>query len=79
MLATVTLWTLMIWAEPVNSRSALATNNLAGFATEASCLAARDRIIMENAVRSGGRGSGPNGIDIKFITCVPVEYGKERW
>lgn len=77
MLTTVTLWTLMIWAEPLHSRQALSVANLAGFATEASCLAARDRIITETSSQSGGRGTGQTGIDIKFITCVPVEYEKE--
>lgn len=77
MLTTVTLWTLMIWAEPLNSRASLTASTIPGFATEKSCQAARDRLIMENAAQTGGRSTGQNGIDIKFITCVPVEYEKE--
>ncbi len=77
MLTTVTLWTLMIWAEPLNSRASLTASTIPGFATEKSCQAARDRLIMENAAQPGGRGVGQTGIDIKLITCVPVEYEKE--
>ena len=73
MLTTVTLWTLMIWAEPIASSSAMTVTILPGFASEASCFKARERIVMENAARTGGRGSGPRGIDIKLITCVPVD------
>ena len=77
MLTTVTLWTLMIWAEPNASSSAMTVATVPGFANEKSCQAARDRILMENASRSGRRGSGPTGVDIKLITCIPVEYEKE--
>ena len=77
MITTVTLWTLMIWAEPIASSSAMTVAILPGFASESSCLKARERIVMENAARSGGRGSGQKGIDIKLITCVEVEYGRE--
>lgn len=76
MLATVTLWTLMIWAESVHGRTLTATT-VPGFATEKSCQAARQKVVMENAALSGGRSVGQTGIDIKFITCVPVEYEKE--
>lgn len=72
MLTTVTLW-----AEPLNSRASLTASTIPGFATEKSCQAARDRLIMENAAQTGGRGVGQTGIDIKLITCVPVEYEKE--
>lgn len=58
MLTTVTLWTLMIWAEPLNSRASLTASTIPGFATEKSCQAARDRLIMENAAQPGGRGVG---------------------
>jgi hypothetical protein len=77
MITTVTLWTLLIWAEPIASSTALTVATIPGFANEASCLKARERIVMENAARSGGRGSGQRGIDIKLITCVEVEYGRE--
>ena len=56
MLTTVTLWTLMIWAEPLNSRASLTASTIPGFATEKSCQAARDRLIMENAAQTVGEG-----------------------
>jgi hypothetical protein len=73
MLTTVTLWTLMIWAEPKRSTQALSVASITGFVSERSCQAARERIVMENATRTG-RGSGETGIDIKLITCVPVVH-----
>ena len=76
MITTVTLWTLMIWAEPIASSSAMTVAILPGFASEASCFKARERIVMENAARSGSRRAGQTGIDIKLITCVPVESDK---
>jgi hypothetical protein len=76
-LSTITLWTLIIWAEPNASSRAMTVATVPGFATEKSCQAARDRILMENASRSGRSGTGPTGIDIKLITCIPVEYEKE--
>lgn len=76
MLTTVTLWTLMIWAEPNAARS-LTVATVPGFSTEKSCQAARQKVVMENAALSGGRSTGLNGIDIKFITCIPVEHEKE--
>lgn len=76
-LSTITLWTLIIWAEPNASSRAMTVATVPGFATEKSCQAARDRIVIENSARGRGRGLGQTGIDIKFITCVPVEYEKE--
>lgn len=77
MITTVTLWTLMIWAEPIASSSAMTVATIPGFASESGCLKARERIVMENAARSGGRRYGQTGIDIKLVTCVEVEYGRE--
>lgn len=76
MITTVTLWTLMIWAEPNAARS-LTVTTVPGFVSEASCHKARERIVMENAARSGGRNTGQTGIDIKLIACVPVEYDRD--
>lgn len=77
MLTTITLWTLMIWAEPNASSRAMTVATVPGFSTEKSCQAARQKVVMENAALSGDRNTGQTGIDIKFITCVPVEYEKE--
>jgi len=81
MLTTVTLWTLMIWAESTTGR-ALTVTTVPGFANEKSCQSAQQKVVMKNAALSSGqtgigKSNGQTGIDIKLIICVPVEYEKE--
>jgi hypothetical protein len=80
MLTIVTLWTLMIWAEPIASSSAMTVATIPGFASESSCLKARERIVMENAARSGGRRSGQTGIAVTALSLDgnPVPLGDLR-
>lgn len=76
MITTVTLWTLLVWAEPRASTSALASTQVPGFATREACLAAMGMLRESNTsalAQAGRNGRGEFGIDIKLMSCIPVE------
>ena len=75
MLETITLWTLLVWAETRASAQALAATQVPGFATREACHEAREALIVANAAASHGAGSrrlGETGVDIKLSLCIPV-------
>ena len=74
MLTTITLWTLLVWAETRASSDALAATQVPGFATREACMAALAVLRESNAVAhaSGSGRLGERGIDIKLMTCIPV-------
>lgn len=80
MLEVVTLYTLLIWAEPRSGSRALAVSQVLGFVSEESCNTAARAITEANdraqaSAPTGWRASGMTGmtgIDIKLIACVPV-------
>lgn len=80
MIATVTLWTLLVWAETRSSTDALAVTQVPGFATRELCVAAANQIRVDNeeAARNGGRPRlGERGIDIKLMSCIPVQTPRD--
>lgn len=75
MLTTVTLWTLLVWAEPRRSSNALAATQVPGFATREACLTAMGVLRESNSVAQASSSRsriGETGLDIKLMTCIPV-------
>lgn len=78
MIETVALWTLLVWADPRFTTGGLVTVQIPGFASREACMAAAGVLRESNALavassRERGVGEGERGIDIKLISCIPVE------
>lgn len=72
---TITLWTLLVWAEPRSESQAITSTQVPGFATREACLSAREMLIAANGalhLETRSRGVGERGIDIKLALCIPV-------
>ena len=75
---TITLWTLLIWTEQRGGNyGGVTSTQVGGFATQQSCMEARDTIMQaNNTIRQpwnrGGLSPGENGVDIKLALCIPV-------
>ena len=83
MIATITLWTMLLWAEPFNSERAMAVTQVSGFATQESCLAAVAAIVARNTQLANVRKNswqrsryGEYGVDFKLTVCGTVETPK---
>lgn len=78
MIETVALWTLLVWADPRFATGALVTVQIPGFVSQDACMTAA-RVLRENNTQaltsSPARsiGEGEKGIDIKLVSCLPVE------
>ena len=74
MITTVTLWTLLVWAETMASSSALSSTQVPGFANREACLAAMGTLRDSNiaVLATNNRRVGESGIDIKLMVCIPV-------
>jgi hypothetical protein len=79
MIATITLWTMLLWAESRASSSSLESTQINGFATQEACLTALAQITGINKRLQNERGSarsGETGVDFKLTMCIPVETPK---
>jgi len=75
---TVVAWTLLVWADPRFTTGGLVTVQIPGFASRDACMAAAGALSESNAravasSRERGVGEGERGIDIKLVSCLPVE------